>query len=164
MSSKNSNLKEIHIYLNDDFYKKLQLKSKVKNVSIPKYITSLITKDISSDTSDEALFIYHIDQMKKKIENVEKITDTFGGLFFHYLYVYFQHLPEEKDPKVKEQMKEFGRNRVGEFIESYKKLKTKYNTSFIYSIFGNMLEEDDVFDKYKPVPHKKNDEELGKSK
>ena len=142
----------------------MQLKSKVKNVSIPKYITSLITKDISSDTSDEALFIYHIDQMKKKIENVEKITDTFGGLFFHYLYVYFQHLPEEKDPKIKEQMKEFGRNRVGEFIESYKKLKTKYNTSFIYSIFGNMLEEDDVFDKYKPVPHKKNDEEPVKSK
>ena len=50
-----------------EFAENIKKRALMKNCSIASYIESLVNKDISSDTSDEALFIYQVQAAKRDV-------------------------------------------------------------------------------------------------
>ena len=50
-----------------EFAENIKKRALMKNCSIASYIESLVSKDLSSDTSDEALFIYQVQAAKREV-------------------------------------------------------------------------------------------------
>lgn len=146
-----------------EFANKLKARAMQKNVSMTKYIESLVDKDIASDISDESLFVYHINELRKIQEKILRTTETFATIFNNFLVLYFAYYPEEADNKIWFDLKQKGIKRYDNFIEGIKKNMMNNSMSYLEGIFGSLLEEDDIFDKYKPIKNK-SDEEQDKSK
>ena len=50
-----------------EFAENIKKRALMKNCSIASYIESLVSKELSSDTSDEALFIYQVQAAKREV-------------------------------------------------------------------------------------------------
>ena len=149
--------------IDSELANKIKLQANHKKVPVSKYITSLVQKDLASDISDESLFVYHINELRKIQERILRTTETFATIFNNFLVLYFAYYPEEADNKIWYDLKQKGIKRYDNFIEGIKKNMMNNSMSYLEGIFGSLLEEDDIFDKYKPVK-KKPDEEHDKSK
>lgn len=121
---------------------KIKKEAAARNITVQEYFDNLIARDIGLISSQMDIISYQLNELKKSQNLIYLNTDFIGKYLDQYLMFFFSRLEDFKSDEIRKKAYDKAEDRHYHFRKRILDAAEKDDKTFLYSIFGNYLKDD----------------------